>query len=265
MSGVGRLMQDFQFGEAQRQIHDFLWGELCDWYIEVAKIRLRADSDALSPIPVLVHVLETSLRLLHPYMPFVTEELWQNIKKKLPRDWQTADSIMVAAYPEADEATIDPESERVMGAIIEIIRSIRNVRAEHKVETTRQIEAQIYAGELKSAITPYSQTIQNLAKVKQVDFLSQRYSGQPNENILVLELKETQVVITMGSTIDLQAEQQRLNKEIEQIQAEVARLEARLKDETFVTKAPAAIVNRERAKLAAKRDKLEKIRQSLPR
>jgi valyl-tRNA synthetase len=83
ISSVTNLMAAFQFGEAQRQLHDFLWGEFCDWYIEVAKIRLKAGEGVLSPIPVLVHVLETSLRLLHPYMPFITEELWQNLKLRL--------------------------------------------------------------------------------------------------------------------------------------------------------------------------------------
>ena len=126
-------MEDFQFGEAQRQIHDFLWGEFCDWYIEFAKIRLLPGSKSPSPVPVLVHVLETSLRLLHPYMPFVTEELWQNLKKHL--GWPEAESIMVAAYPEADKTAIDPAAEDEMEAIIEIIRSIRNVRAQYKVES----------------------------------------------------------------------------------------------------------------------------------
>jgi valyl-tRNA synthetase len=261
VASVNQLMQDFQFGEAQRQLHDFLWGEFCDWYIEMTKIRLRADSDALSPLPVLVHVLETSLRLLHPYMPFVTEELWQNIRKKLPQDWQMADSIMVAAYPEANKEAIDPESERVMAAVIEIIHSIRNARAQHKVETTRQIEAQIYAAKLRSAITPYSQTIQTLAKARPV-ILDKRHV-QPRGNALVLVLKETEVVIPMESMVDLKTERQRLKMEIEKVQAEVARLETRLKDEAFITKAPAAILDRERAKLAAKKDNLKRLADTL--
>ncbi len=262
ITSANRLMLDFQFGEAQHQIHDFLWGEFCDWYIELAKIRLDPVTDEVpSPIPVLVHVLETSLRLLHPYMPFVTEELWQNIKKRLPRDEQMADSIMVADYPEADDAAIDPDAERVMETIIEIVRSIRNVRAQYKVESTRQIEAQIYAGHLRSAIIPYSRTIQTLAKARPV-ILGQR-QGQTDKNALVLVLKETELVIQMESMVDLQAEQQRLNKEIEQFQAEVTRLEARLKDKAFLTKAPTAVVDKERTKLAARKDKLERLKQHL--
>jgi len=261
---VTGLMADFQFGEAQRQIHDFLWGEYCDWYVELAKIRLRSDK-VLSPLPVLVHVLETSLRLLHPYMPFVTEELWQNLKQRLSPDWQASESIMVAAYPKADDATFDPAAERVMESIIEIIRSIRNVRAQYKVESARWIEAQIYGGELTSAIASYSQAIQTLARVRPVTFLDSRWEGQPVGNDVVLVLKETDVLIPMGSMVNLEAEKQRLLKEIEEIQAEVARLEARLKDRAFLTKAPAAVVDKERDTLALRKDKLGRLKQQLGR
>jgi valyl-tRNA synthetase len=263
VSTVTRLMENFQFGEALRQIHDFLWGEFCDWYIEFAKIRLRS-GEVLSPVPVLVHVLETSLRLLHSYMPFVTEELWQNLKKRLPLDWQATESIMLAAYPEADEKAIDPEAERVMESIIEMIHSIRNARAQYKVDSARWIEAQVYAGELTPAITPYSQAIQTLARARPITFLDSR-QAPANENAVVLVLKDAEVIIPMESMVDLQAERKRLQREIEQSQAEVAALEARLKDKVFLTKAPAAVVSREQDKLAARKDKLERLRQQLIR
>jgi len=264
VSTVTRLMDNFQFGEAQRQLHDFLWGEFCDWYIEFGKIRLRS-GEVPSPIPVLVHVLETSLRLLHPYMPFVTEELWQNLKQHLPSDWQPTESIMLAAYPEADEKAIDPAAERVMESIIEIIHAIRNARAQYRVESTRWIEAQVYAGELTPAIIPHSQAIQTLARARPVTFLGSREEAPPSENVLALVLKDSEVVIPMESMVDLQAERKRLQEEIEQSQAEVARLEARLKDKAFLTKAPPSVVNKERDKLAVRKDKLERLKQQLTR
>jgi valyl-tRNA synthetase len=264
ISSVTSLMEDFQFGEAQRQIYEFLWGEFCDWYIEIAKLRLRSVSGGVpSPIPVLVYVLETSLRLLHPYMPFVTEELWQNLKNRLPLDWQQVESIMIATYPQADEAAIDPQSERIIESVIEIIHSIRNARAQYEVESARWIEAQIYAGELTSAITPYSQAIQTLARVRPVTFSDRRREAPAAENALVLVLKESEVVIPMGSMVNLEAERKRLQKEIEQSQTEVAQLEARLKDEDFLTRAPAAIVDKERSRLAMKKDKLERLKQQI--
>jgi len=265
ISNVTTLMEDFQFGEAQRQIYEFLWGEFCDWYIEIAKVRLRSAQKQLpSPVPVLVHVLETSLRLLHPYMPFVSEELWQNLKSHLFADWQKAESIMVTAYPEAEDATIDPQAERIMEAIIEIIHSIRNVRAQYQVESSHWIEAQIHAGELTPVITTYSQAIQTLARVRPVTFLDSR-QAPPSENAVVLVLKEAEVVIPMASMVAAEAERKRLKREIEKGQAGVARLEARLNDRAFLTKAPAAIVDKERDKLATRKDKLERLKEQLTR
>ncbi len=261
IASVMALMEAFQFGEALRQIYDFLWGEYCDWYIEIAKIRLRSGvKEVPSPIPVLVHVLETSLRLLHPYMPFITEELWQNLKEHLPPDWQATESIMVAAYPVADEAAIDPQAERIMESVIEIIRSIRNARAQYKVESTRWIEAQIYAGKFKPVITPYSQVIQTLARARPVTFLDSRQGGQSGPNALVLVLKESEVVIPMESMVNLEVEKKRIRKEIEASQDEVARLESRLNDRAFLTKAPLAIVDKERQKLYTLTDKLERLK-----
>jgi len=260
---VTRLMADFQFGEAQRQLHDFLWGEYCDWYVEFAKIRLRS-GEAPSPLPVLVHVLEASLRLLHPCMPFVTEELWQNLKQRLPSDWQETESIMVADYPQADKKAIDPQAERVMESIIDIIHSVRNVRAQYKVESARWVKAQVYAGELTPAITPYSPAIETLARARPVTFLDSR-EALKGKNIVALVLKESEVIIPMASMVDLEAERKRLQKEIEETHTEVARLEARLKDRAFLSKAPAVVVDSERDKLAVRSEKLEKLKEQLTR
>ncbi len=268
ISTVTSLMEQFQFGESQRYIYEFLWGDFCDWYIEMAKIRLRSGTETLSPIPVLVHVLETSLRLLHLYMPFVTEELWQNLKSRLPSDWQATESIMVATYPEAEAAAIDSQAERVMESVIEIIRSIRNARAQYKVDSAQWVETQIYAGELKSAITPYSQTIQTLAKAMPITYhdIQQAVSqGIPSkESDLLLVLSNAVIVrIPMESMVNLETEKQRLLKEIKQSQAEAARLEALLKDKAFLTRAPAAVVDKERQKLHTLTDKLERLKQKI--
>ena len=263
VANATNLMEDFQFGEAQRQIHDFLWGEFCDWYIEIAKIRLQSAQGIVSPIPVLVYVMETSLRLLHPFMPFLTEELWQNLKKRLPSGWQDRESIMIAPYPEASETATDPEAERVMASIIEIIRSIRNARAEYKVESSRWITAQIYAGRLFQAISPRSETIQSLARAKPVTFYSNRQERTAKESALTLVLQETEVVIPMESMLDLAAERERLQKEIEQSQSTIAQLEARLKDRNFLTKAPEAVIDKEQDKLALRKSKLERLREQL--
>ena len=262
VASVTTLMADFQFGEALRQIYEFLWGEFCDWYIEFAKIRLHRAGE-VSPLPVLVHVLETSLRLLHPYMPFVTEELWQNLKKRLPSSWQDSESIMISAYPVADETAVDPGAEGVMGGIVDIIHSIRNARAQYKIASSRWLEAEIYTGELTPTMAAYQETIQTLARVKPATFCDKRLEGQPGEDALALILKQADVVIPMAGIVDLAAERKRLQKEIEQIQSEVTRLQALLGDKTFLAKAPAAVVEKERQKLNTLTDKLARLKQQL--
>jgi valyl-tRNA synthetase len=258
-----KLMQDFQFGEAQRQIYDFLWSEFCDWYIEIAKIRLR-DPQAVSPAPVLIQVLDNSLRLLHPFMPFITEEIWQILKGKLAiQDWP--ESIMIASYPVADPKFLDSAAERVIQSLIDVVHSIRNTRAERKVESNKLIEAKIYAGELGPALSVYSQTIQSLAQVKPLEILSIRHQGSSNENDLVLVLKDSEVLIPLSSMIDPEVEKNRLQKEYTETKANVDRLEIRLNDSAFTQKAPPAVVAKERNRLAESKDKLLRLEQQLSR
>jgi len=201
---------------------------------------------------------------MHPYMPFITEELWQNLREYLPSDQATGESIMIAAYPEADPAAIDPEAERIMETIIEIIRAIRNVRAHHKVAPDRWIEAQIYAGGLTPALAPYVETIQVLARARPVTFLSEPQKGAADENKLVQVLKDAEVVIPLESMFDLETEKQRLRKEIEQVESEITRLNARLANQSFLEKAPAAVVDKERRKLLDANDKRARLKQQLP-
>ena len=264
VASVNRFLGDFQFAEAQRYMHEFLWSEYCDWYIELAKTRLNSDEEgAVSPVPVLVQVLETSLRMLHPYMPFVTEELWQHLKRRLPEGWQEQESIMISAYPEADEALYDDEAERIMESVTEIVRSIRNARSQYNVDNSKWIEAQVYGGVLTEAIKPYSAAMETLARARPVTILDDRSQLKTGENALATVLKEVEVVIPMESMVDVEAEKQRLRKEIDRDQAEFNRLEVRLKDKAFLEKAPAAVVEKERQKKDTIADKIERLKQQL--
>ena len=264
IENVNKAMKNFQFGDALSAIYDFLWSEYCDWYIELAKIRLNPEAkDAISPLPVLVYVLETSLRLLHPFMPFVTEELWQNLKNRLPARWQKTESIMIAKYPVANVKASDDKAEQVINAIIEIVRTIRNARSENKVEANHWVTAEIYSGDLTSAITPYSEAMQTLARAKPLTFHESRLKDIVRENAVVSVLKETEVVIPMASMVDLAAEQDRIKKEIEQLEPDIARLEARLKDESFLSKAPAPVIAKEKERLVERKDRLVRLRQQI--
>ena len=258
---VTELNEDFQFGEALRRIYDFLWTEYCDWYIEIAKIRLR-DKEASSPLPVLVHVLETSLRLLHPFMPFITEELWQSLKERQPEG--KPDSIMVASYPVADAKAFDSEAEREMESVFEIVRSVRNARVESNVDPGRFIKAIIVAGDLKQALELHAQAIAALARVRPLDVVSTAEKLKlKRDQAKILVLKGVEVILPLEGMVDADAEKGRLLKEFEANQAEIARIEKLLLDESFTTKAPPAVVDRERQKLSDRKDKLGKLSERL--
>jgi valyl-tRNA synthetase len=257
---VTGLMEQFQFGEAEQQIYDFIWSKFCDWYIEIAKIRLRSQlTPSPSPLPFLVNTLEKSLRLLHPAMPFVTEELWQSLKQRLSDQGRMPGSIMIASYPFADDEDFALEAERVMDSVIEIIRSIRNIRAQYKVQPNRWIEARVYTGTLLSGLITQAKIIEILAKVHPLTILGRQERERTKDKASVLVLEEAEVVVPLAGMVDLRAEEQRLVKESEEIKVRISRLESRLRDNTFLDKAPSHVIDGEKQKLATLEDKLKRL------
>ncbi|MEE8472149.1 MAG: valine--tRNA ligase, partial [Dehalococcoidia bacterium] len=255
---VNQLMEEYQFGEAQRVIHDFLWGEFCDWYIELAKVRLRPGSVGPSPLPVLVGVLEKSLRLLHPFMPFITEEIWQNLRGHLPAGEEMPDSIMIAPYPQADESALDPRAEEEMEAVMDIIRSIRNARAELRLESGSWLEARVFAHRLEPAIATHAGNIEAMARARPLSIMGGQAATSSDNRSLVIVLKESDVVISLEK-LDLSRERRRLEKEIEAARGDISRLEAKLDNQAFVSRAPPELVAREREALADHRQRLERL------
>jgi valyl-tRNA synthetase len=262
VKNVSGLMEEFQFGEAEQQIYDFIWSRFCDWYIEIAKIRLRSQLTP-SPLPFLANTLEKSLRLLHPFMPFVTEELWQSLKRRLPDKGQMPASIMVAPYPFADDKAFAPEAERVMDSVIEIIRSIRNIRAQYNVRPSKWIEARVYTGTLLSGITTQANIIETLATVRPLTIVDRQERVVTKGKALVVVLKEAEVVVPLAGMVDQRTEEQRLARESEEIKGRIAQLESRLRDNTFLSRAPSHIIDKDRQKLAALEDKLERLHREL--
>ncbi|MBI4294975.1 MAG: valine--tRNA ligase [Chloroflexi bacterium] len=260
LDNVAKLMESYQFGEAQRHIHDFIWGEFCDWYIELAKLRLRTPA-AASPLPVLSQVLETSLRLLHPFMPFVTEEIWQYLRPYLPQEH--SQSIMVAPYPQADTAAFDTEVERQMEAVIEVIRAIRNARSQLRIEPARWLEARIHSQQAAGVMQDQAQAIESLARARPVTVSQERHQRRDGDNALVLVLGQAEVVLPLEGVVDLEAERKRLEQEIEAARADIARLERRLADAQFLSKAPADVVEREKQRLSASQARLSRLEAEL--
>ena len=262
---VDRFMKEFQFGEAQRVVHDFLWNEYCDWYIEMAKVRMRTgETGGPSPLPVLAHVLEQVLRLLHPFMPFVTEEIWRNLVDHLPEEPHWPEALIVAPYPESDEALIDEQAESEMAAVIEIVRSVRNLRAEFRIEVNQSLEAAVDAPGLVAMLEEEAATVKSQAGVDPLIVDSGRVDDSSNDRV-ALVLTVGTVTVPLGGLVDLERERARLTDEREGLSKYVTRLSTRLEDEQFVSKAPEDVIERERERLASSRERATRIEEMLSR
>ena len=262
---VDQYMKEFQFGEAQRVIHDFLWGEYCDWYIEMAKIRMRSGGpDAGTPLPVLAYVLERVLRLLHPFMPFVTEEVWQNLVSVLPEEPDRPEALIVAPYPEANDSLIDERAESEMGSVIEVIRAVRNLRAEFRIDASMSLRAAVDAPLLAPVLEAEAATIKAQAGIDPL-VVGSDGDGASGGDSVALVLTGGTVTVPLGGMVDLDRERARLADELQQLKKSLGRLSTRLADEQFLSKAPEDVIERERQRLASGRDRSARIKDMLSR
>ena len=246
---VQACMQDFQFGEAQRTIHDFFWHEYADWYIEMAKIRLRSDDDdGDSPLPYLAYVLERVLRMLHPFMPFVTEEMWQSLTERIPADPDAPDALIVAEYPLPAAEYYDDEAEEDISLVMETVRSIRNLRAEFRIQQHQKIEAVLDLPQDSEVAEAEAAAIKMLARVEPLRFGAPANGALSNDSVSLV-LSKGVVTIPLGGLVDLDKERARLRDEITDIESNRQRLLTRLEDERFLSRAPAEVVERERERL----------------
>ncbi|MDH7486024.1 MAG: valine--tRNA ligase [Anaerolineae bacterium] len=271
-ANVNRLLENYQYGEAGRQIHDFLWGEYCDWFLEMAKLRLYGDDAAAKATAqqVLTYVLERTLRLLHPFMPFVTEEIWQNLmqeaggKKQEAGDGYPPEALMVARWPE-EAGLADAQAEAQMGLIMDIVHAIRNARAEYDVPPGRRIAALVSAGEQTPLLREQQAILVSLARLDEAR-LQIAPALEVAEKAVTLVVGGVTVHLPLAGMVDLEAERARLSGELAQTVQRIARAEALLANPGFTGHAPAEVVQRERDKLAelqAQREKLEAQLQSL--
>jgi valyl-tRNA synthetase len=264
VSNVDRYMKEFQFGEAQREVHDFLWGEYCDWYLEMSKIRMRAGDD--SPLPILAYVLEQTLRLLHPFMPFITEEIWGTLIKMLPAEYDAPSALIVASYPVADTSLADPQAESDIGAVIEMVRAIRNLRAEFRIEANRNVEAIVDAPDIEKVIESESAAIVALAQVDPLIMASGSSSdGAGDGDSVSLVLSRGTVTVPLEGVVDVDREKARLTEELQQIDSGAQRLSARLSKADFLSKAPPEVVEKERARLSALEDRRIRVAETISR
>ncbi len=246
-------LEKFELGLAVQKLYDFIWDVFCDWYIEIAKIRLNGEcATAKATVKaVLVYVMSNTLKLLHPFMPFITEEIWQT----LPHD---GDSIMISEWPVfADELSFkadEAEMERVMTAI----KAVRNRRAEMNVPPSKKAKIFIETSYEKT-FSEGANFFVRLASASEVELVK----GYENDEAVAIITEDARLFIPMDELVDFKAELQRLEKEKAGVLKEIAFVSGKLNNEKFVAKAPEALVNEQREKLAKYNEKLSMLEESI--
>ena len=247
---VNQLLADFQINEASRLLYEFVWSEYCDWYLEMAKVRLK-DGDR-SPLPVLAYVLQKSLRLLHPVMPFVTETIWQHLREHVEG---LKEALIVARYPTGEGET-DAEAEEQAAVLMDVVRAIRNIRADRGVDPGRFVEAYVATNGARPVIESGRPIVETLARARPLHVVS-TVSEAPARDVASAVLDAAQVVVPLAGLIDLDAERAKLQKQLEEAKAEVNRTEQKLANEQFRSKAPRDVIAREEERLAAAKSRVE--------
>ncbi len=252
VKSVNDNLTKYELGIAAQNIYDFLWDVFCDWYIEIAKARLQAGGEAsLNVQKVLVYVMANTLKLLHPFMPFITEEIWQAI----PNDCET---IMMAKFPAYDESLNFADDEREFGRIMAAVKAIRNVRAEKNVPPSRKAHLFIDT-DFTDTFEKGSSFFERLASASDVTV----GKNLKVENAAMAVTDSAKIYLPMGDLIDREAELKRLRKDLENCEKEIKSTEGKLANKEFVSKAPEKVVNVEREKLARANERLLKILESI--
>ena len=259
VSDVTRNLELFELGEAGRAIYEFIWNEFCDWYIELSKARLynKEDSRARQTAQsVLCYVLENTLKLLHPFMPFITEEIWQHIPHE-------GDSIIVASWPVEQTTLTDKKAELNMEIVMETIKAIRNMRAEVNVAPGRKSEAilQLASAELVQLFELNASYVKTLAAVEPLN-VSLTTPEKP-ENAMAAVVSGVEIYMPLKGLIDVDKETARLNKELLTLDKELARVSGKLSNEGFVAKAPPDVIEKEKAKQQEFEEKVKAINERL--
>lgn len=251
---VTENMEKFELGIAAQKLYDFMWSEFCDWYIELVKPRLYGEDEATKLIAqiTLCDILKGTMQLLHPYMPFITEEIYQH----LPSEYE---SIMISKWPEYDDTAYKPEEEKRMEAVMEAIKSIRNIRAEMNVVPSRKAKVMIVTGnqDTRTALEDGRLYFERLASASEVVVMAEK-KGIP-ENAVSVMMNGAEIYLPLEDLVDLEKELERLEKEKANLEKELQRVSGKLSNQGFVAKAPQNVIDEERAKEKKYQDMLEKV------
>ncbi|MBM3123974.1 MAG: valine--tRNA ligase [Chloroflexi bacterium] len=266
---VDRQFQNFQYGQAGQQIYDFIWGDFADWYVEIAKEQLKSEATREQTALTLARVLDVCLRLLHPFTPFVTEEIWGHLHstlrdsalKEICKDWSNA--LIAARFPEPRKVE-GWEEEKVaeFTLIQEIVRAIRNLRAEKNVAPSKRLTAQFSAGDKAGLLRQQSGVIAALAGLEAKGIKINKSLRKKPEDSAALVVGSIEIYLPLAGMMDLAADKVRLEKELKEAESHIERLEKLLSGD-FAGKAPAAVVAKEREKLEGYRETVKKLKAQL--
>ncbi|SET77705.1 valyl-tRNA synthetase [Natronincola peptidivorans] len=236
-------MEKFELGLALQKIYDFTWNEYCDWYIELTKTRLYGEDLERKAAAqyTLTYVLENILKLLHPFMPFITEEIWQSIPN-------TGESVMVSQWPKYKEDERNHQAEEKMNLIMEAIKNIRNIRAEMNVAPSRRAKLMVFTSkeEMQTIIEEGKQYFTALAGISEIEF-AQNKASIPSDAVSTV-VQGAELFLPLEDLIDIEKEIERLEKEKAKLQGEIKRVEGKLSNEGFTKKAPPHLIQEERQK-----------------
>ncbi|QKS71871.1 valine--tRNA ligase [Paenalkalicoccus suaedae] len=250
---VTKFIDAYEFGEVGRALYAFIWDDFCDWYIEMAKLPLNGEDDEAKHTTrsILAYVLDQTMRLLHPFMPFITEEVWQH----LPHE---GDSITVAAWPTKQDDQINKQSVKDMKVVQDIIRSVRNTRSELNVPMSREITLHVSAAS-DDVLSQLERAKSYLERFCNPSELVLGVNLPAPEKSMSSVLESVELYLPLAGLLDLDAEMKRLEGEIKRLDGEVLRVEKKLSNEGFVAKAPQHVVDEERAKAKSYSEQREKV------
>ena len=262
-SEVRRHMDQYRFDMAAQALYEFIWNEYCDWYLELSKPVLWDDNSSeeakRGTLGTLVRVLEATLRLAHPIMPFITESIWQQVKELAGK---SGDTIMLAAYPEPQDALVDAEAEADIAWLQNVITAVRNVRAEKNIPPSKELELLFKNGDDEDfRRAEENQTfLMKLAKLEKLTWLNE---GDEEPMSVTQLVGDMEILIPMAGFIDKDAEVERLVKSVEKLEKEIERVNNKLGNPGFTDKAPAAVIEKEKEKAAGFTRDIAKLKEQI--
>ena len=256
VSGVTDSLEKYELGMAVQKLYDFIWDVFCDWYIEIAKIRLNSDDEKAKSAAkaVLVYVMSNTLKLLHPFMPFITEEIWQTLP-------HTGESIMVSEWPSFSESLVFAAEESGMEKIMSAVKAVRNRRAEMNVPPSKKARLCVVTKE-KALFDSGAKFFTRLASASEISVAGDE-TGIQTEGCVSVVTEAAVIYIPMDELVDFKAELERLNKEKKAVLKELDFISSKLNNPGFVSKAPEAVVNAQRENLAKQTEKLKMLEESI--